>query len=62
MDGNPVLSHIGYVVDSRASVGATAVSEVFQDPIQKARLIFLDLPTPAWYGSSWWNRRRGSLR
>jgi|SRR5450631_715606 len=44
MDGNPVLHHIGYVVDSianrvesfRASVGATAVSEVFQDPIQKA--------------------------
>jgi methylmalonyl-CoA/ethylmalonyl-CoA epimerase len=48
------LHHIGYVVDSienrvesfRQSVGANAVSESFDDPIQRSRVAFLDLPTP----------------
>lgn len=55
MDSNSVLHHIGFVVDSiaarlesfRASVGATGVSPVYLDPIQRARVIFLDLPPSA---------------
>jgi methylmalonyl-CoA/ethylmalonyl-CoA epimerase len=55
MESNPALHHIGYVVDSiseridsfRASVAATGVSEIFHDPIQKSRVIFLKLPAPS---------------
>jgi methylmalonyl-CoA/ethylmalonyl-CoA epimerase len=48
----PSLHHVGYVVSSiaeslerwRAAVSAIAISESFDDPIQRARVIFLDLP------------------
>jgi methylmalonyl-CoA/ethylmalonyl-CoA epimerase len=46
------LHHIGHVVSSigesldhwRASLGGVEVSEVFEDPIQKVRVVFIDLP------------------
>jgi len=48
----PSLHHIGYVVASIAesidrwqlALSAVAVTEVFEDPIQRARVAFLDLP------------------
>jgi len=48
------LHHIGCVVDSieqriesyRLSLGAVSVSQIFEDPIQRSRVAFLDLPTP----------------
>jgi len=48
----PSLHHIGYVVASIAesidrwqlALSAIAVTEVFEDPIQRARVAFLDLP------------------
>jgi len=48
------LHHIGCVVDSieqriesyRQDLGALSVSVVFEDPIQRSRVAFLDLPTP----------------
>jgi methylmalonyl-CoA/ethylmalonyl-CoA epimerase len=51
--GGISLHHIGHVVASiedsieryRLSLGAPAVSEIFEDPIQRARVAFLDLPT-----------------
>jgi methylmalonyl-CoA/ethylmalonyl-CoA epimerase len=49
---DPSLHHVGYVVTSiaesierwRAAVSAISVSNPFDDPIQRARVIFLDLP------------------
>ena len=46
------LHHIGCVVDSiearmerhRIALGATSISEIFADPIQRSRVAFLDLP------------------
>jgi methylmalonyl-CoA/ethylmalonyl-CoA epimerase len=51
-EGGLTLHHIGYIVASieesleryRFAVGATAVSAIFEDPIQKSRVIFLQLP------------------
>ena len=48
----PSLHHVGFVVASiaasmdewRVSLGATAISEIFEDPIQDVRVAFLDLP------------------
>lgn len=48
------LHHIGCVVDSieqriesyRLSLGAVSISQIFEDPIQRSRVAFLDLPTP----------------
>ena len=48
----PSLHHVGYVVGSiadgldswRASLAATSVSAIFEDPLQRARVVFLDLP------------------
>ena len=48
------LHHIGHVVASiedsmeryRTALAASAISEVFEDPIQRARVAFLNLPTP----------------
>ena len=50
---NSILHHVGCVVDSiedriesyRISLGCTAVSEIFDDPIQRVRVAFLDLPS-----------------
>ncbi len=50
--GGLTLHHIGCVVDSieskiesyRLSLGAELVSQVFADPIQRARVAFLNLP------------------
>src|SRR5271163_3820566 len=47
----PTLHHIGCVVDSiekriesyRVSLGAASVSRIFEDPIQRSRVVFLDL-------------------
>lgn len=47
------LHHVGCVVDSienriesyKISLGCTAVSEIFEDPIQRVRVVFLELPT-----------------
>jgi methylmalonyl-CoA/ethylmalonyl-CoA epimerase len=49
---NPSLHHVGYVVSSIAesierwqtAVSPISTSETFDDPIQRARVIFLDLP------------------
>ena len=49
---DPSLHHVGYVVSSiaasvegwRIALSAVAVSKTFEDPIQRARVIFLDLP------------------
>ena len=52
----PSLHHIGYVVTGpietvvdqwRESLGATHVSEIFHDPIQRVRVLFLHLPAGA---------------
>ncbi len=48
------LHHIGCVVDSieeriesyRLALGSASVSPIFQDPIQRSWVAFLDLPTP----------------
>lgn len=48
---DPVLHHVGYVVGSIAasapgfvaSLGAASISETFEDPIQRARVAFVDL-------------------
>jgi methylmalonyl-CoA/ethylmalonyl-CoA epimerase len=48
------LHHVGCVVDSiedriesyRVGLGSASVSEIFEDPIQRSRVAFLDLPTP----------------
>jgi len=48
----PSLHHVGYVVSSiaesverwQAAVFSVSTSEAFDDPIQRARVIFLDLP------------------
>jgi methylmalonyl-CoA/ethylmalonyl-CoA epimerase len=53
-DGGITLHHVGHVVASiedsieryRIALGALSVSEVFEDPIQRARVAFLGLPTP----------------
>lgn len=58
--GGITLHHIGHVVASieesmeryRLSLGALAVSEIFEDPIQRARVAFLDLPTQGLPGQS----------
>lgn len=55
MPSGMTLHHIGYVVDSiedriaslAASLGAKQVSEIFEDPIQRSRVVFLALPTSA---------------
>ncbi len=52
MMSEPALHHVGHVVASiadslerwRADLGAVSVSEVFEDPIQKVRAVFLGLP------------------
>jgi methylmalonyl-CoA/ethylmalonyl-CoA epimerase len=52
--GGLTLHHIGCVVDSieqraesyRLALGAAAVSRIFDDPIQRSRVAFLDLPAP----------------
>ena len=49
---DPSLHHVGYVVSSIAesisswqpAVSSISTSETFDDPIQRARVIFLDLP------------------
>jgi len=49
---DPSLHHVGYVVSSIAesierwqtAVSSISISETFDDPIQRARVIFLDLP------------------
>ncbi len=49
---DPTLHHIGYVVASiaesidrwRLELSAISVTEVFEDPIQRARVAFLSLP------------------
>jgi methylmalonyl-CoA/ethylmalonyl-CoA epimerase len=55
LDGGGIaLHHVGHVVASieesleryRIALGALAVSEVFEDPIQRARVAFLRMPTP----------------
>jgi methylmalonyl-CoA/ethylmalonyl-CoA epimerase len=51
---SPTLHHIGCVVDSienriesyRIGLGSASASQVFEDPIQRARVAFLDLPAP----------------
>jgi len=51
----PALHHVGYVVSSialsidgwRSAVSPVSVSPAFDDIIQGARVIFLDLPAPA---------------
>ena len=51
---NMTLHHVGCVVASiedsidryRVALGALAVSEIFEDPIQRSRVAFLDFPTP----------------
>ena len=51
----PALHHVGYVVSSialsidgwRSAVSPVSVSPAFEDIIQGARVIFLDLPAPA---------------
>jgi len=48
------LHHIGCVVDSienriesyRIGLGSVSVSKIFEDPIQRSRVAFLDLPSP----------------
>lgn len=48
------LHHLGCVVASiegciesyKIALGAAAVSQIFEDPIQRSRVAFLDLPTP----------------
>ena len=53
-DGAPRLHHIGCVVDSitnrvrsyQLDLGAASGSQIFEDPIQRARVAFLELPTP----------------
>jgi methylmalonyl-CoA/ethylmalonyl-CoA epimerase len=53
MPSGITLHHIGYVVDSiedriagmAASLGASVISEIFEDPIQRSRVVFLALPT-----------------
>ena len=48
----PSLHHVGFVVASiaasvdqwRLSLSASSVSQTFEDPIQRARVAFLDLP------------------
>jgi methylmalonyl-CoA/ethylmalonyl-CoA epimerase len=48
------LHHIGCVVDSitgriesyRLDLGSTAASQTFEDPIQRSRVAFLELPAP----------------
>lgn len=52
--GGLSLHHIGCVVDSieerieryRVALGSVAVSQIYEDPIQRSRVAFLDLPTP----------------
>ena len=52
--GNMTLHHVGHVVASiedsseryRVALGALAVSEIFEDPIQRSRVAFLDFPAP----------------
>jgi len=52
--GGITLHHVGHVVASiqdsieryRIALGALSVSEVFEDPTQRARVAFLALPTP----------------
>lgn len=49
---DPSLHHVGYVVTSiadsieswRRAIAAVSVSAAFEDAIQRARVIFLDLP------------------
>ena len=51
--GGIALHHVGHVVasiedsieDYRLTLGATTVSGIFEDPIQRSRVAFLDLPT-----------------
>jgi methylmalonyl-CoA/ethylmalonyl-CoA epimerase len=48
------LHHIGCVVDSieqkiegyKLALGSVSVSQIYEDPIQRSRVAFLDLPTP----------------
>lgn len=48
------LHHVGCVVDSleqkieryKVALAAVAVSPIYEDPIQRSRVVFLDLPTP----------------
>ncbi len=50
--GSRSLHHIGFIVDSiesrlesfRASLASSSVSEIFHDPIQRTRVVFLSLP------------------
>jgi methylmalonyl-CoA/ethylmalonyl-CoA epimerase len=52
--GSAALHHVGCVVDSiedriesyRVSLGSASVSRIFDGPIQRSRVAFLDLPTP----------------
>jgi methylmalonyl-CoA/ethylmalonyl-CoA epimerase len=51
--GRVTLHHIGHVVSSieesieryRVVLSASGASEIFEDPIQRSRVAFLDLPT-----------------
>ena len=52
--GTIALHHVGCVVASiedsidryKVAIGALAVSQIFEDPIQRSRVAFLDFPTP----------------
>ncbi len=52
--GTLSLHHIGCVVDSienriesyKASLGASSPTPIIEDPVQRVRVAFLDLPTP----------------
>jgi len=52
--GEPRLHHIGYVVDSiggrmeslQLDLGARPASAICEDPIQRSRVAFLELPAP----------------
>ncbi len=55
LTGPRSLHHIGCVVDSienrvesyRLALSSSTVSEIYHDPIQRARVVFLSLPAPA---------------
>ena len=52
MSVEPSLHHVGHVVASiadslerwRADLGAVTVTEIFEDPVQRVRVVFLGLP------------------
>ena len=54
MPSGPTLHHVGCVVDSIpdriesycVALAASSISPIFEDPIQRSKVVFLDLPTP----------------